>query len=94
MFKHTLTTGTLVASGFIVAMTMSVQPAGANATPREAASASVLLGDPSPGGHHQHYSWPGNHHSSPGHHHHQPGLGHHQHHSSPGHHHYWPGMPF
>ncbi|MFF3444295.1 hypothetical protein [Streptosporangium sp. NPDC002721] len=88
MFKHALTAGTLVASGLIVAMAMSVQPAGANATPQEAASASVLLSDPSPGGHHQHYDF------SPGHHHHHVSPGHHHHHVSPGHHHYWPGIPF
>ncbi|MEU4410642.1 hypothetical protein AB0F88_39575 [Streptosporangium sp. NPDC023963] len=59
MFKHVLTIGTLAASGFIVAMTMPVQPAGAKATPQEAAPVSVLPSDPSPGGHRQHRSSPG-----------------------------------
>ncbi|MGS2645485.1 hypothetical protein [Streptosporangium sp. LJ11] len=68
MFKHVLTIGTLAASGFIVAMTMPVQPAGANATPQEAAPVSILLSDPSPGGHRQPRSSPGRrqHRSSPG----------------------------
>ncbi|MEU4538963.1 hypothetical protein AB0G15_29340 [Streptosporangium sp. NPDC023825] len=68
MFKHVLTIGTLAASGFIVAMTMPVQPAGANAAPQEAAPVSVLLSDPSPGGHRRHRSSPGHYQprSSPG----------------------------
>ncbi|MEU8386104.1 hypothetical protein [Streptosporangium sp. NPDC048865] len=61
MFKHVLTIGTLAASGFIVAATIPVQPAGANATPREAAPVSAVLSDPSPGGHRQHRFSPDRH---------------------------------
>ncbi|MER5646064.1 hypothetical protein [Streptosporangium sp. NPDC002524] len=68
MFKHVLTIGTLAASGFIVAMTMPAQPAGAKSTPQEAVPVSVLPSDPSPGGHRQHRSSPSRyqHRSSPG----------------------------
>ncbi|WP_440103285.1 hypothetical protein [Streptosporangium sp. H16] len=87
MFKHVLTIGTLAASGFIVAMTMPVQPVGANATPQEAAPVSVLLSDPSPGGHRQHRSSPGHYQprSSPGRQQHRFSPGRQQHRSSPDH---------
>jgi hypothetical protein len=43
MVKHVLAAGTLVASSLIVAMTMSVQPAGASVMTQETAATSVLL---------------------------------------------------
>ncbi|WP_162642183.1 hypothetical protein [Streptosporangium sp. 'caverna'] len=51
MVKHALAAATLVASSLIVALTMSVQPAGASATTQEAAPLlSGIRNDPPPGG--------------------------------------------
>ncbi|WP_371782744.1 hypothetical protein [Streptosporangium subroseum] len=43
MVKHVLAAGTLVASSLIVALTMSVQPAGASVVTQETTATSVLL---------------------------------------------------
>ncbi|MEV4251257.1 hypothetical protein AB0J63_48705 [Streptosporangium canum] len=45
MLKHALAVGTLAASGLIVAVTMSAQPASASAITQKAASLSGLLND-------------------------------------------------